>query len=240
MALIACVWAVPDTAPAADSVAPNPTPAQETPAASNASTNTPASTAKDPRSVLRPKSNASPTNAPGTLPVRGNVEIICQGGFVYEGESGRVVYSKKVKVFDPAEDPKTIIECDWLTTVLPPPGGRVGEIIALTNVVITIIDSQGLQIAKGAKATYNATNDTVIIEGSPVVEMPTGTLFGDQKIIYNRTTERFDSPGQIRMISRQGAALPGLAPKPTPPPSSPNSTPTPTPSLATPDKKPNP
>lgn len=154
----------------------------------------PASTPSDP---------AKPASKPAFTP-RGSVAIQSDGGFEYNGETGRVIYRKNVLVEDPANDPRTTISCEWLTTVLPPPGEKIGEIIALTNVVITIKDTKGLQIVKGARAVYNATNDIVVITGSPIVEMPSGILLGDERIIYSRATETFEAPGKIRMIARPG------------------------------------
>ena len=143
-------------------------------------------------------------NAPSFTP-RGNLSIQAEGGFEYDGESGRVIYKKQVRVLDPAEDPKTIILCEWLTTVLPPPGGKVGEIVALTNVVIQIKDEKGVQVATGSKAVFNTTNETLTITGNPVVEMHTGTLYGDEQVIYSRVSNRFEAPGKIRMVARTNA-----------------------------------
>lgn len=175
--------------------------------------------------VAEPTAPSKPAAKPAFTP-RGSVAIQSDGGFEYDGETGRVIYRKNVLVEDPANDPRTTISCEWLTTILPPPGGKIGEIIALTNVVITIKDTKGLQIVKGARAVYNATNDTVLITGSPVVEMPSGILLGDERVIYNRATEKFEAPGKIRMIARPGgqAAVADLfrgtnAPKPAPSPS---------------------
>ena len=145
----------------------------------------------------------SPAPKPA-LSSRGDIAIQSDGGFEYDGETGRVIYRQKVLVEDPAHDPRTTIACDWLTTILPPPGGKMGEIIAMTNVVITIKDTKGLQIVKGTRAVYNATNETLIITGSPIVEMPSGILLGDERVIYNRITEKFEAPGKIRMIARPG------------------------------------
>lgn len=150
---------------------------------------------------------ASPSaakNAPSFTP-RGNLSIQAEGGFEYDGESGRVIYKKQVRVLDPAEDPKTIILCEWLTTVLPPPGGKVGEIVALTNVVIQIKDEKGVQVATGSKAVFNTTNETLTITGNPVVEMHTATLYGDEQVIYSRVSNRFEAPGKIRMVARTNA-----------------------------------
>ncbi|HAM73330.1 MAG TPA: hypothetical protein DCM86_16980 [Verrucomicrobiales bacterium] len=158
---------------------------------------------------------AAPAVVPATKPAppvfapRGDVEIRGDGGFEYDGETGRVVYKRNVKVLDPANDPRTIIGCEWLTTVLPPPGGRIGEIVALTNVVIQVKDEKGIQVATGNKAVFNPTNDTLIIYGAPpVVEMHTGTLTGDEMVIYNRQSNRFEAPGKFRIVARQGAPVP--------------------------------
>lgn len=155
--------------------------------------------------VAPPPTPATPAKSAPSFTPRGNLSIDADGGFTYDGETGRVIYKTKVKVLDPAEDPRTIILCDWLTTVLPPPGGKVGEIIALTNVIIQIKDEKGMQVATGSKAVFNTTNETVTITGNPVVEMHTGTLYGDQEIIYRRVSNRFEAPGRIRMVARTNA-----------------------------------
>lgn len=171
-----------------------------TPAATPVTVPAPATT---PVGETAPAAPSKPATKPAFTP-RGSVAIQSDGGFEYDGETGRVIYRKNVLVEDPANDPRTTIACEWLTTILPPPGGKIGEIIALTNVVITIKDTKGLQIVKGARAVYNATNDTVVITGSPIVEMPSGILLGDERVIYNRATEKFEAPGKIRMIARPG------------------------------------
>jgi hypothetical protein len=150
------------------------------------------------------------------LQPRGAVSITGEGGFEYDGETGRVIYKRKVRVLDPEIDPRTIIECEWLTTVLPPPGGMMGELVALTNVVIRIKDEKGMQVATGNRAVYNPTNDIVTIEGSPpVVEMHTGTLYGDERVIYNRQSNRFEAPGKFRIVARPGGPLPFPGPSGT-------------------------
>ena len=158
-----------------------------------------------------PVDHSAPLPPPSLVVPRGDVEISSDGGFEYDGETGRVLYRSKVKVLDPAEDPKTIITAEWLTTVLPPPGGKVGEIVALTNVVIKILDPKGAQIARGNKAVYNATNDIVTIYGDPpVLEMPSGTLYGDRFVVFNRVTSQFQAPGRIRMVAKQGVPILGI------------------------------
>ena len=175
----------------------------------------------DPSAPLKPASPVAP---------RGDVEISSEGGFEYEGETGRVLYRNKVKVLDPANDPRTIITADWLSTILPPAGGKVGEIIAITNVVIRIIEPKGEQIARGHKAVYNATNDIITLTGTPpILEMPSGTLYGDGFVVFNRITGQFQAPGKIRMVARQGATAPlfgagasgASTPRPSPTPSTP-------------------
>lgn len=151
-----------------------------------------------------PPATPAATAKPGADTPRGGVSIKADGGFEYEGESGRIIYRHKVLVLDPEIDPRTTIACDYLTTVLPPPGGKMGEIIAMTNVVITIKDGKGLQVVKGAKAVYNATNDVVVITGSPIVDMPSAILYGDQEVTYRRATETFEAPGKIRMVAKPG------------------------------------
>lgn len=145
-----------------------------------------------------------PAAKPVAEAARGNVSIKADGGFEYDGESGRIIYRQKVLVLDPETDPRTTIACDYLTTVLPPPGGKIGEIIAMTNVVITIKDGKGLQVVKGSKAVYNATNDVVVITGNPIVDMPSAILYGDQEVTYRRATETFEAPGKIRMVAKPG------------------------------------
>ncbi len=191
--------------------APVNTPASPAPSSAPANTPTPPPPVVVAAAEVAPATPAPSAPAPKAAPAfkpRGDVEISSEGGFEYDGETGRVIYKGKVQVLDPAKDPRTIITCDWLSTILPPAGGKVGEIIALTNVVIKVRDDKGAQMATGARAVFNATNDTITITGNPVVEMPSGTLFGDQYVIYNRLTEKFEAPGRIKMVARQGAPLP--------------------------------
>ena len=227
----------PKTAPAQE--APKASPKTEAPAPPPAASNSPPTPAAAPTPTPVPasatgpaaeastavKEPAKPVAKPAPAP-RGAVAIQSDGGFEYDGETGRVVYRKNVLVEDPANDPRTTIACEWLTTILPPPGEKIGEIIALTNVVITIKDTKGLQIVKGARAVYNATNDIVVITGNPIVEMPSGILLGDERIIYSRATEKFEAPGKIRMIARpEGqAAVSDLLRGTNAPKSSPTST----------------
>ncbi|MBL9168421.1 MAG: hypothetical protein JNN07_11820 [Verrucomicrobiales bacterium] len=190
----------PQVVPEAQPKSPPVTPTVAAPASP---VEPPASAVSGPAAASTPSNPAKPASKPAFTP-RGSVAIQSDGGFEYNGETGRVIYRKNVLVEDPANDPRTTISCEWLTTILPPPGEKIGEIIALTNVVITIKDTKGLQIVKGARAVYNATNDIVVITGSPIVEMPSGILLGDERIIYSRATETFEAPGKIRMIARPG------------------------------------
>ena len=81
----------------------------------------------------------------------------------------------------------------------------------MTNVVIKILDLKGAQIARGNKAVYNATNDVVTIYGDPpILELPSGTLYGDGFVVFNRVTSQFQAPGRIRMVARQGVPLLGI------------------------------
>ncbi|MBI1839491.1 MAG: hypothetical protein HYR88_01390 [Verrucomicrobia bacterium] len=192
-----------------------PPPIAPLPGASSAAGGRPSPPVADPAAPLPPPSMVVP---------RGDVEITSEGGFDYEGDTGRVLYRKKVKVLDPVDDPRTIITAEWLTTIVPPPGGKVGEIIALTNVVIKILDPKGAQTASGNKAVYNATNDVVTIYGDPpILEMPSGTLYGDGFVVFNRITSQFQAPGRIRMVARQGVPILGIGgtnaqPRPVAPP----------------------
>lgn len=197
----------PPAAPAAPVVTATPPPAAPatvTPAPASAAVQPPPA----PPSLL-PPNPAAPLKPAAPVAPRGDVEISSDGGFEYDGETGRVFYRNKVKVLDPANDPKTIITAEWLTTVLPPAGGKVGEIIAITNVVIKIIDPKGDQVARGSKAVYNATNDIITLTGDPpILELPAGILYGDGHVVFNRITGQFQAPGRIRMVARQGASAP--------------------------------
>lgn len=198
--------AAPVLTPASTAVAA-PAAAVPAPAPSAATVQTPPP-APPPPSLL-PPNPAAPLKPAAPVAPRGDVEISSDGGFEYDGETGRVFYRNKVKVLDPANDPKTIITAEWLTTVLPPAGGKVGEIIAITNVVIKIIDPKGEQVARGSKAVYNATNDIITLTGDPpILELPAGILYGDGHVVFNRITGQFQAPGRIRMVARQGASAP--------------------------------
>lgn len=153
--------------------------------------------------------NPAPVDAAApAVKTRGNLGIHSDGGLEYRGDIGRIVYKRNVQVLDPAENPTTIIRCDWLTLVNPPGGGNIQEIVAATNVVIRMLDPKGVHVARGDKAVYTPADDTVVLSGSPpILETPGQTIIGDKVMTYKRRTSKFDAPGLTQTLIRQGAAL---------------------------------
>lgn len=120
-------------------------------------------------------------------------------------KSRTAIYRGNVRL----EDPRIRITCEQLTADVPQEATHVEQVIAETNVVITVIDEKGLTnraYADRAVYTYqvteSGTNELVELTGDsdPHVERPEGDLYGNP-IIWDRTKNQVRAKNQ-RMTYR--------------------------------------
>ncbi len=180
-----------------------PAPAQTNPAPAEAAIETPMD--------AEPVPGNPPPADPGTSTnAAASIETHIFSDTVELGIKTRsAVYRGNVRL----EDPRIHLTCEQLTADVPEGGERVEQVIAETNVVITMVDEKGLTnraFADKAVYTYRVvgavTNEIVELTGEsdPHVERPEGDLYGNP-IVWDRTRNQVRATNQ-RMIYRGNPA----------------------------------
>lgn len=97
------------------------------------------------------------------------------------------VYHDNVRV----DDPQMKLTCELLTADLPPSGGQINHLVALTNVVMDSVDEKGqTKHATSDKAVYDynvvngVTNESVTLTGNAKVKDGPNWITGEPIIFY--------------------------------------------------------
>lgn len=131
--------------------------------------------------------------------------------FVFEQRAGVLHYWDNVVLKYPGVLDLT---CTDLEVRLTGEGGKLDRIIATTNVVIHIVQGAGpdkpgvTNIAYAHQAIFDGVSNVVRLGMSPTgvqprVEGPEGTSIADQ-IVYDRTNDRFNFSGHVKMRFKPG------------------------------------
>jgi lipopolysaccharide transport protein LptA len=149
--------------------------------------------------MLRAQANA----AAAPKPARGATQITSQR-MDFSNTARQMIYTGDVRV----DDPQMRLTCEQLIADLPPNGGHIQHIVALTNVVIDSVAEKGqTNHATSDKAVYiynvqnGVTNETVTLTGNAKVENAQGWLTGEP-IVWDRANNSLHAENQ-KMIFRQ-------------------------------------
>jgi lipopolysaccharide export system protein LptA len=121
-----------------------------------------------------------------------------------DATNGMALYIGNVHVLDP----QMKLDCEWLKADLPKDSGqsnRPNHIVALTNVVIDFISTNGDQIhALGDQAVYDSrttdalTHETLELTGTPRVNMSNGWMTADM-FVMDRATGKLHGRGNVHL-----------------------------------------
>jgi lipopolysaccharide transport protein LptA len=129
-----------------------------------------------------------------------DIEISSRKG-EFDLKAKTAVYSGGVRV----EGQGMLLTCETLTAKLPATGNRLESFVGESNVVVNFVDEKGQKThATGEKLVYTfavsetTTNETIELQGNPVLETPQGPMTG-KAMIYDRTTSklRVDQPNAV-------------------------------------------
>ena len=147
----------------------------------------------------RAQTNGSVTPKPARGPT-----LITSHRADFSNVARQMTYIGDVRV----DDPQMTLTCAQLVADLPPDGGHIQHIVALTNVVIDSVDDKGqTNHATSDKAVYfynvqnGVTNETVALTGSAKVENAQGWLTGEP-IVWDRANNSLHAENQ-KMLFRQ-------------------------------------
>lgn len=134
--------------------------------------------------------------------------------FHYDGNQHEVVYQGHVVVVDA----KSELHCGQLTVKMPADGGRPTNAVALTNVVIDMLDDKGqTNHITADKAVYNysvvngLTNEVVTFIGgnpSPEVQNPQYTIWADP-LILDMATKQYTGTNEHMIFKESPKAAKG-------------------------------
>ncbi|HXG49060.1 MAG TPA: LptA/OstA family protein [Methylomirabilota bacterium] len=126
-----------------------------------------------------PPSHAQPAARPPTMEMTGtnsiNIAATNMVSFETNGGVRVIIFWEGVVVLDPPAHPGelgSVLYCDRLTVRVPPSGGKIEDIQAEGNVIIT----QGANRASGSRALYRSETDVVELTGNPVLSTAEGTM----------------------------------------------------------------
>jgi lipopolysaccharide transport protein LptA len=149
--------------------------------------------------MLRAQTNAIAAPKPSRGPT-----MITSHRADFSDAARQIIYTGNVRV----DDPQMTLTCEQLVADLPPNGGHIQHIVALTNVVIDSVDEKGqTNHTSSDKAIYDfnvengVTNETVTWTGNAIMTNSQGTLTGEP-IIWDRVRNRVTATNQ-KMIFRQ-------------------------------------
>jgi len=136
-------------------------------------------------------------------PARGPTLITSQRAD-FSNVARQMTYTGNVRV----DDPQMTLTCAQLVADLPPAGGHIQHIVALTNVVIDSVDDKGqTNHATSDKAIYDynvqngVTNETVTLTGNAKVENAQSWITGEP-IVWDRANNSMHTENQ-KMLFRQ-------------------------------------
>ena len=119
----------------------------------------------------------------------------------FELNSREAIYSGDVQVMNP----QMKLRCEWLVADLPQ-SGHINHIVAETNVMIDLMQTNETAHATGDKAEYTysvengVTNEMVVLTGNPVLKDARGTSTGE-KIIW------YPADNHLQIINPRGSAI---------------------------------
>ena len=149
--------------------------------------------------MLHAQTNVNPAPKPPRAPTR-----IDSNSADFDMAGRHAVYHGNVRV----DDPQMKLTCEEMTADLPPSGGHIDHLVALTNVVMDSVDDKGqTNHATSDKAVYDykvvngVTNETVTLTGHAKVESADGWMTGEP-IIWDRVNDTIHAEKE-KMIFRQ-------------------------------------
>jgi lipopolysaccharide transport protein LptA len=149
--------------------------------------------------ILRAQTNAVAAPKPSRGPT-----MITSHRADFSDAARQIIYTGNVRV----DDPQMTLTCEQLIADLPPNGGHIQHIVAVTNVVIDSVDEKGqTNHATSDKAIYDynvqngVTNEIITLTGNAKVENAKGTQTGEP-MWWNRANNSFHADN-YHMISAQ-------------------------------------
>jgi lipopolysaccharide transport protein LptA len=127
--------------------------------------------------------------------------VITSAHGFYSNGSRQVIYTGSVQV----DDPRMKLTCEQLIADLPPAGGHIDHLVALTNVVMDSVDEKGqTNHATSDMAVYDykmvdgVTNETVTLTGNARVRSGQDWMTGEP-IVWDRVNNsmRVENPKMI-------------------------------------------
>jgi lipopolysaccharide export system protein LptA len=142
------------------------------------------------------------TSGPKPAGAQEDIEISCED-FEFISESKVAVWRGNVR----AKDSRLTLACELLTATLAGESGKpeskdgkLESVVAETNVVLMITDSNSVTIAKGDKAVYSAESETLVLSGrNPMLESESSHLqMWSPAITMDLTNKTLKAKGPVR------------------------------------------
>jgi lipopolysaccharide transport protein LptA len=127
------------------------------------------------------------TNTNATPKPEREATVITSKHLFYGNAARQVIYTDNVRV----DNPQMKLTCEQLTADFPQSGGQINHLVALTNVVMDLVDEKGQTkhaVSDEAVYDYNVvngvTNETVMLTGNAKVKDGPNLMTGEPITFY--------------------------------------------------------